>query len=259
MPGNLIHQALRRRTDTKHRQAASLNLRAASIGNDLGRDPLSARRGPQLLQLVLTLNLDGDFGLAEALPAVEQTGLGGGRAVLGGGAGEHLVAGEGGVGALGGHFAYGRARVSPLFIVLQVVSRWVGKRTTLCHAEVCPDHEDELAFLLADICNGHGLGLLLVLLLLLLAQAVAAVGGLAVGPVGGVIEDGVVLVNVGLVALDGVAEVAAALGLERGGDEVAANGEDAEGEAGEKGHGGGGEDEVQRVGHGGGRVPRARA
>lgn len=74
---NLVHQALRGRSDSQHRHAARLNLRPAGVLNHLGREPHCAGLAPQLQHLGLALDLDGDLGLAEALPAGEQLAFGG--------------------------------------------------------------------------------------------------------------------------------------------------------------------------------------
>lgn len=101
MPRNLIHHTLWRRPNAQHGHAAGLDLRAAGILDRLGRDPQSARPALQLQQLLLRLHLYGDLGLPEPLPAREDAALRRGWRGLSQG----LVAGEGGVGGLGGDFA----------------------------------------------------------------------------------------------------------------------------------------------------------
>ena len=89
------------RADTQDGHAAGLDLRPARIVYDLGGEPRVARPAAQLEHLVLRLGLDGDLGLAVLFPARED----GAQGRVGGGAGQGLVAGEGGVGALRGDFA----------------------------------------------------------------------------------------------------------------------------------------------------------
>lgn len=101
---NLVHQALRRRSNAQHRHAASLDLRPARVLDHLGREPHCASLASQLQHFGLALDLNGDLGLAEALPAGEQLAFGGCRV----GAGKGLVAGERGVRALSSDFACDR-------------------------------------------------------------------------------------------------------------------------------------------------------
>lgn len=103
MTSNLINQALRRGANAQHSPRPRGNLRTASILNHLSSDAQAARLGHQLQHLILGLGLHGDLGLAVALPLAEQAGGQRHWLELGGGE-EALVAGEGGVGALGCDF-----------------------------------------------------------------------------------------------------------------------------------------------------------
>lgn len=103
-----VHHALGRRPHAQHGQAARVDLGAPGVLDGLGGDAEGEGLGEQLLQLVERLDLHGDLGLAEALPAAEQAGGGGGGAGLARGAAEGLVAGQGGVGALGCDLAWVR-------------------------------------------------------------------------------------------------------------------------------------------------------
>lgn len=111
-----------------------------------------------------------------------------------------------------------------------------GGGQTLGHAQIRPHHQHELAllldllWLLSRLGGTGGFGGSSSS-----AQPLAPVGVLAIGPVGRVVEDGVVLVNVRLLALDRVLPVVLALGLEIGRDEVAADRVDAEEEARDEG------------------------
>lgn len=119
MPRNLINQALRPRPNSQHRQTPWINLRPARILNHLSRKTHVQSLPPQFRQLLLALDLDGNLGLAALLPALEQLRLW----TVGVGAHEGLVAGEGGVGALGGDFAC-RWMVFELVLVL-FFSSWL--------------------------------------------------------------------------------------------------------------------------------------
>lgn len=98
---DLVHGALWRRADAEDCHAPRLDLGAAGVLDDLCDEAGGARLAAQVENLVLALDLQGNLGLAVLLPAGED--LAQGR--VGGGAGECLKAGEGGVGALGGDFA----------------------------------------------------------------------------------------------------------------------------------------------------------
>ena len=104
MTRNLVHNAFGCRSDAQHRHAPSLDLRPARVLDDLGRDAEALRLGHEHQQLLLALDLDGDLGLSAALPLLQQLGLGRVRVALRGPE-EGLVAGEGGVRALGGNLA----------------------------------------------------------------------------------------------------------------------------------------------------------
>lgn len=112
---------------------------------------------------------------------------------------------------------------------------------TLCHAQICPHHEHELA-LLALLAQGCRITTDL--------QTLLPIGIRTIGPIGGVIQHGVVLVDVALLALDRVLPVAAALGGQLGGDEVAARCVDAEEEAGHEAGDAGDNDDAGGVGVG---------
>lgn len=217
MASNLINQALRRRSNAQHRHAARLNLCAASILNHLSRDAHATRLAAQLEHLLLALGLHGNLGLTVLFPARQHLSVGRVGVLV---ARELLVAGEGGVRALRGNLAYiSRGIVSESETPFHARDFALGGFVlTLCHAQVSSDDEDELALLIADIDlrSRHRS-----------TQPLSAVRGLAVGPVGRVVEDAVALVNVALVALDGVGHVAAALLGQGRRYDVAARREDA--------------------------------
>lgn len=101
MPRHLVHDALRARPDPQDGETPRINLRPARILNHLSREAHVQSLPPQLLQLLLALDLNGNLGLAALLPPPEQFALG----TVGVGAHEGLVASEGGMGALRGDFA----------------------------------------------------------------------------------------------------------------------------------------------------------
>lgn len=109
VPSNGIHQALRRRSNTKNRQAAGVDLRPSRVGDDLCRDTNRPCGGAQRLELILALSLDSNLGLSVLFPAGEYLSLRGRRTFAGRGAREGLVACECCVGALGCDLACERA------------------------------------------------------------------------------------------------------------------------------------------------------
>jgi hypothetical protein len=103
--GDLVDKAARSRSNAQHRHATRLDLCSASILDHLSSEAQRSCLASKLENLVLALDLHSDLGLAEALPSLEDLGLGG----VGGGADEGLVACEGGVGALSSDFACGKS------------------------------------------------------------------------------------------------------------------------------------------------------
>lgn len=102
MAGDLVDEAFGRGADAQDRHAARLNLGAAGVLDDLGDEAQAPGLAAQLEHLVLALELHRNLGLAVLFPAGQQPARG---RVGVGVAGEGLVAGEGGVGALRGDFA----------------------------------------------------------------------------------------------------------------------------------------------------------
>lgn len=84
MPRNRIHGALRRGPHPEHGPAARRDLRAARVGDHLGRHAEPPCPRQQAQQLLLTLDLHRDLGLAQPLPLPQDLRLGGLRARLGG-------------------------------------------------------------------------------------------------------------------------------------------------------------------------------
>lgn len=101
MPCNLIYHTLWRRSNSQNCQTSRVNLRPASILNHLSGETHIESLPPEIHQLGFALDLHGNLGLAALLPAGKEFTL----KAVGGCADEGLVAGEGGVGALGGDFA----------------------------------------------------------------------------------------------------------------------------------------------------------
>jgi hypothetical protein len=114
-------------------------------------------------------------------------------------------------------------------------NRRVGVECTLCHAKIGSYNKNKLA-LLAIVLDNR-------LLLLQSPQALLPISVSTVSPVGRMVENRVILVDLALVALDRVVQGAPALLNQRGRDEVAANGPDAENVASEKTHDGRGDDD----------------
>ncbi len=108
---DLVDHTLGRRADAEHCQAPGFDLGPTGVGDHLGGDAEALRHTHERQDLVLSLDLHRDLGLAEPFPAAEELRLGGLGVALGG-AQERLVAGEGGVAALGCDLAWRSAKGS---------------------------------------------------------------------------------------------------------------------------------------------------
>jgi hypothetical protein len=75
MARDLIHHTLGRRPNPENRQAAGVDLRSASILDDLCRDTQGKGLESQVHQLRLALHLHGNLGLATLFPAPEDAVL----------------------------------------------------------------------------------------------------------------------------------------------------------------------------------------
>lgn len=108
-----------------------------------------------------------------------------------------------------------------------------GGERTLGHSQIRPDNKHKLALLvrISKRCLLRVRLLGLLLSSVALAQTITDVGGLGIGPVRRVIEDGIVLVDIRFLALDGILLVGASFGAQLRGDEVAADRVDTEHEA----------------------------
>jgi hypothetical protein len=69
MTRDLVEHALGRRPNAQHRRAATCNLRASRVVDDVRCQSQAQRLRLQHLQLLLALDLQRHLGLAQSLPA----------------------------------------------------------------------------------------------------------------------------------------------------------------------------------------------
>lgn len=111
MAGDLVHGALGRGPDAEDGQAARVDLGAAGVGDDLGGDAERVGLGHELVHLLGALGLQGDLGLAVALPALQEPGRGAAGPFGARGLGDGLEARESRVAALRCDLAWRRVSI----------------------------------------------------------------------------------------------------------------------------------------------------
>lgn len=111
MAGDLVHGALGCGPDSEDGQAARVDLGAAGVGDDLGGDAERVGLGHEPVHLLGALGLQGDLGLAVALPALQQPGRGATGPCGARGLGDGLEAREGRVAALRCDLAWRRVSI----------------------------------------------------------------------------------------------------------------------------------------------------